>query len=170
MKRVEFALLVAVLLCGSASGAMLSEGTREVSISGKLEQDETTVLTLALRGGYFFRYAVEGGGIFEIETAGSSYTQTRIGGFVEWNWDTELPVIPYAGTYAGIVHASVRGEGSDLAVECSGWAGAKCYLLENLAFGAQIQVWLATDDIYLTGSNDYGATEWSFILRTSFYF
>lgn len=175
MKRLAVALGLVGFLSGQSPAAMLGEGTREVSVSGSLEQDDSTILTLAFTGGYFVRHALEVGGAIELETAGSAYTQTHFGGFAEWNWDTKLPVIPYAGTYLGAVYANVRDEGSDTAMEWSGWGGAKCYLMENLAFGAQLQFWMATDRIYATGSDghghtEYGSSEWGFILRTSFYF
>lgn len=170
MKGAAIVLLLVGILCGSSHGAMLERGTREVSVSGSLEQDDSTILTLVLTGGYFIRDNLEAGGSFELETAGRAYTQTHAGGLLEWNWNTKLPVVPYVGSYLGIVYATVETEGSDLAFELSGWAGAKCYLVENLAFGAQLQMWLATDDIYLTGNNEYGAMEWGFVLRTSFYF
>jgi hypothetical protein len=170
MKRVAIVCMLVAVLCGRSWGAMLVEGTREVSASGSLEQDDSTILTLAFTGGYFIRRALEVGGSLELETAGRAYTQTHVGGLLEWNWDTHLPVVPYVGTYVGLVYATVQDAGSDMAGEWSGWGGAKCYLLENLAFGAQIQIWMATNDIYLTGTHEYGSSEWGFVLRTCFYF
>ena len=170
MKRIAIVCILTGFLCGASRGAMLGGGTREVSVSGSLDQDDTTILTLAFTGGYFIQNALEVGGSLELETAGRAYTRTHAGGFVEWNWDTKLPIVPYLGTYVGVVYASLEDEASNTAFEWSGWGGAKCYLLENLAFGAQMQVWMANDDIYVTGIGEHGSSEWGFVLRTSFYF
>jgi len=170
MKKTAVVGMLVGVLCGPSVGAMLGEGTRDVTVSGSLMERDSTRAEFALTGGYFIRHALEVGGAMELVTSGSEYTRTHLGGLIEWNWDTKLPVVPYVGTYLGVVYASAEDKGSDMALELSGWAGAKCFVVENLAFGVQFQMWLATDDVYMTGTDDYGRSEGGIVLRTCFYF
>ncbi len=152
-------------------GAMIGAGTKEFRISGRCDTDDDLNISLECGVGYFFMSGVEAGMAGTISYTGSDdmdLTQLGLAGFGEYNYDTGTEMIPFAGATAGFKYWDLMTE-SDVVLECSIYAGAKYYLMESLSLGMQLQVWMATDDIYV-GDEEFTSTDWALVLSTRFYF
>ncbi len=175
MRRSLFAFVVAMLCVTQVFGAMLGAGTRTLSVAGSIDQTDELNIALSCMCGYFVRDNVEGGCFGDIAwLEGGDLLSVGAGVFGEYNFPLEQgsPIVPYAGAAAALQHLSIDTDfmdESDTAIEIAGYGGAKYYLIENLAIGAEIRGMVATEDIYL-GDDEMESVNIVGLLRTSFYF
>jgi hypothetical protein len=174
VKRFGIVVAAVVLAATQGMAAMLSQGTRELSLTGEASDNGDGMdLTLEASGGYFFMENIEGGGQVGVTYSDRDDFTTMLmtmGVAGEYNYPVpDLLVVPYGGVGAAIGYWSWEtdhADDSDVVLILSGWVGAKYYVVESLAIGCQLEMDFATDDIY----DDGDSMDWKFMLRTSFYF
>ena len=175
MKRTLFALVIAAFCVTQAFGAMLSAGTRTLSVAGSINQTDELNIDLSCLGGYFIMDNVEVGCLGGVSWLdGGDWLAIGVGVFGEYNFPLQegSPIVPYAGAAAAIQHVSFDvgdDDDSDTAIEINGYGGAKYYLVESLAIGAEVRVMVATEDIYF-GDGEMESMDIIGLLRTTFYF
>ena len=175
MKRSLFTLVITMLCVTQGFGAMLGAGTRTLSVAGSVNQTSETDIDLSCMGGYFIRDNIEvgcAGGLGWRD--GGDFLTLFAGVFGEYNYllAADNPVVPFAGASVGVAHWSFDDgtfDESETAIEVTGYGGAKYYLVENLAIGAELRVMVATEDIYV-GDDEMEGMDIVGLLRTSFYF
>jgi hypothetical protein len=175
MKRIIFALVISMVFMTQAFGAMLLQGTRQLGLSGRLDQTEEINFDISAAGGYFFQDNIELGLFagFGMEHGGDSL-DISAGGFCEFNIPLNaLPdVVPYFGGSIGIRYRSIDIDiidESDTALQGIGWGGIKYFVVDNLSIGSALRLFVASDDIYL-GDEKMESVDWDIIVSTSFYF
>jgi len=175
MKRIIFALVISMVCMTQAFGAMLSQGTRELSVAGRIDQTDEMNVVIGVGGGYFVRDNVEAGVNVALSWLdGGDLLAFNAGVFGEYNivLGAVPNVVPYVGASAGFIHMAIDtdlADDSETAIELIGYGGVKYYVVENLAIGTALRVMFATEDLYF-GDDEMEAMDWDIILRTSFYF
>ncbi len=158
MQRFVGSLIVSLCLAASASAVMLQEGTQEIQVDGSFDFEGAggSVLDLGLGWGYFVTDFVEAGvrGDVFLSDPGDSYS---IGGFGEYHFDIETITVPYMGGAISLLMTDVNNGDDTTALVFSGMAGAKIYLVENVALDIHATLSLATDDVYIA---DDELTNW----------
>lgn len=174
MKRV-LAGLVILVLAVQADAIMLNRGVRTLSVNGYLNYTTDLNLELAAKGGRFIKDFVQIGAIGSLAwIEGGDLLLLGGGAFGEISvpmYDHQLWV-PYYGGTCSLLYAdldTVWGESKDIVLQVSGYGGIKYFLLDNLAIGSDLEVKLATSDIYL-GNKKMRNFDWIINLSTRFYF
>jgi len=154
-------VLFAAMMSTSASFAtMLAYNTEEYRLGGGIDFDSTagTEFDIELGYGYFVKDYVELGGFagyLDNDFVSSGY----VGGFGEYNFETETQLIPFAGTQLRLIYASidVLGVAEDTTALAVGlYAGLKYFIYDNLAVSIRLLGEVASDDVYAEddGVND----------------
>ena len=185
--RYIYATVLAVLLCAGdmTYGAMLSAGTRQLTVSGRLDQTEQVNFSLTGNAGYFIQDQLEVGVLGGLEMLhGNDVTTFAVGGFSEYNFllrDNEN-IVPFIGGSLSLKYASYDIAGnvdphlpnlidqSDFVIEIGGYAGARYFIMENFAIGSAVRLFFATGDIYFGDNAEFEAFDMDVVLNTSFYF
>jgi len=156
-----------------AFGAMLAEGTRQISATGNITDTTDINVTLGVTAGYFVMDNLEIGTVCDVAALdGGDVTRWGVGAYGEYNFAISESVVPFVGLAAGYEYVSIDtafADDSDSAFEIVGYGGVKYYIVENLAIGTAIRFMAASEDVYV-GDGEMEATDWDIILRTSFYF
>lgn len=136
---------------------MLDQGTREISIAGRIELPGLDRVDYDLDGsfGYFLRDGWEVGARIGASDFGGA-DRVDIGGFTEWNFRRESDLVPYIG--AGIALATVSlddGLGLSTELDDDGFvfdmeAGVKYFVRPYMAITAGIDFQFSPDDIFAT--------------------
>lgn len=144
----------AVFLTGSAAYAgRIDAGTVEAGADLMLDFEGANGTTISgdLLGGYFILDGVLVGGRVGLynDDALSLFSAFLIG---EQHFETDTPWIPYIGASLGVLHAKAEiGETSDsttaLAIGATG--GLKFYITETAAFDINLNLVLASDDVFV---------------------
>lgn len=133
----------------NASAFMLQQGTKEVGVDGTFDVDspDGSLLSADVRMGRFIQYGWLLGGELSLRNSDSV---TLIGGtgFSEWNFPMDSALVPFLGARLGLATADVDGVGSETALIVGGEAGGKLFLAENVAVSLQLNLDLATSDIF----------------------
>jgi len=175
MKRIIFALAVTSICVSQTFGAMLSEGTRELQVSGRIDETEEFNFNLGVGAGYFIMDNVEiGSALIWDMVHGGDLLNINFSVFGEYNFPiADLPnLVPYVGASAGLQYTSIdwgEEDTSDTALAVSGYGGLKYFVVENLAIGTAVRIFIATDDVYVDDTG-YDNTDWDVVVNTSFYF
>ena len=186
MRHIWVIALAAMLCAGEATyGAMLSAGTRQLTVSGRLDRTEKLNFSLTGNAGYFLRDRLEVGVLGGLEMLhGNDVTTFATGGFSEYNFllrDNES-IVPFIGGSLSLKYASYNIAGnvdpnlpgdvdkSDFVIELGGYAGARYFITENFAIGSAVRIFVATGDIYLGDNAEFESLDMDVILDTSFYF
>lgn len=142
-------------------------GTRALNVSGMLG-DNGDDIEMSIQGkyGYFYQDFTEIGAFLGLELVGSDYKAVNAGVFGEYNIDLDTQIVPYVGASAGLMWMDWDGD-SDMAIEVTGYGGARYFFVDYAAIGAELAVKLATEDMYNRGQD---AIDWAINLNTSFYF
>ena len=174
MKRITFALVISMVCMSQAFGAMLSQGTRQLSVVGMINDDTDINVNLGVGFGYFLKDNIEIGGVGELAMVGGGDLM-RFGAsiFSEYNFVLNSPSwVPFAGVSGGIQYWSVDtdfADDSDFAFELIGYGGIKYFVVENLSIGTALRLKVATEDVYV-GDGEMEGTDWDIIINTGFYF
>lgn len=137
---------------------LLDRGTRELSISGRLEAPGLDELDYDLDGsyGYFFRDGWEAG----VEVAASDFGGTDrfdIAGFTEYNFMRESNLVPYIGAGIGLVTVDIDdgiGLSTDLDEDSTVFdieGGVKWFVQPYMAITGAIDFKFSPDDVFATG-------------------
>lgn len=145
-----FSLALLLAISTGVRAAVISKDTQELRLQGTL--DPTSVngsdIRVNVSYGYFFEDNVQAGARVDIED-NDRVSRIGLGGFAEFNFDTETDLMPFGEFYAGLANVDVEGSGGDnLAGIIELRAGAKYFLSENVAVAAAGVFAYATEKIY----------------------
>ena len=150
VQRMVASVIAMLCLAVSAPAVMLEEGTQEIQVGGSFDFEGLggSVLDVGLGWGYFVADYVEAGllGAVTLSDPGDSYS---IGGFGEYHFDIESIVVPYMGAGLSLLMTDINNGDDTTALAVSGLAGAKIYLVENVALDIRSVLAVATDDVYI---------------------
>jgi hypothetical protein len=154
-------IVVALFTIGSAHAAMLSEGTKELTLSGGVDFDSAadTEVAVEVGYGYFIVDNLELGGVVGI-LDNDLVTLWEAGVLAEYNFDTGGSFIPYVG--AGVLFAGSdpdQGDSNNGAVGQFS-AGSKLFITEAFAIDASLDFRVASDDIFVENDGEIEDTEW----------
>ncbi|HAS81543.1 MAG TPA: hypothetical protein DCS43_02395 [Verrucomicrobia bacterium] len=138
-------MLVAECARASAVPTILM-GTQSIDVNGTIDDDgEDLGINMVGRYGYFIEDLIRGGGYGTIEMIGDF---KRVGGgvFGEYNFDMGTELVPFVGGSGGLGWADDGNESKTYA-EVSGFGGARYFFVDYAAIGAQLNLFLATQDI-----------------------
>ncbi len=185
MKSNFYVAILTAFCVSQAFSAQLVSGTRQLSVGGSIDQTDKLNLRLNGNAGYFIMDQMEVGILGEWSMLhGNDITTISAGAFSEYNIllaDTD-EIVPYLGASLSLKYASYDIAGnkdphlpntidqSNSALELCGYAGARYFMVENLAIGSALRLFFATDDIYYSDNGKFDAFNWDIILNTSFYF
>lgn len=156
MKKLLTAVMGLAFIAGTTYGAMISEGTRELAVSGELqfESIDGTAFDFDIKLGQFVAHGVQVGvfaGIFDSD----SLRAYGLGAFGEYNHDLGTELVPYVGLSLGYGRSEIEfdfGESTekikDDAVVIGAEAGAKYFIAENIAISLAYLFEWATEDIF----------------------
>lgn len=175
MKKWLVVLLVACLAGTGYGQSMLDQGTRELGVGLRIDEDDDLNIGGDFRAGYFLMTCVEVGADLSFLFAGSDFRRTSVDGFFEINADTGTQLIPYAGVGAGLgwidrgpVDDDGAEDGEDVYLTASAWGGIKVFIVQHFSIGWQGQVWMASEDVYL-GDEELSDSDWALTMNTRFY-
>lgn len=143
---------------GQQTTPMLDQGTRELSVAGRVEFPDFDEVDYDLNAsyGYFFRDGWETG----VRVGAADFggvDRFNISGFTEYNFNRNRNWVPYIGAALGL--ASVEfDDGVDASTDLDddGWVfdvetGIKWFVRPYMAITTSIDFQVATDDIFATG-------------------
>lgn len=161
MKKYFVALAVfACLTAPSVFAQPLEQDTMEVILDGWVDFNTPggkTGYDIGLGLGYFLFDNFEVGPAFSMAGDGSD-NGWGLGGFGEYNFNFDMPLVPYVGAKVFYINGDYYyGES---AVEFMGALGLKFFLSENVALGCAFQYYYSTEDVYNNDgewqNTDYG--------------
>jgi len=169
MKRVVVLTAVFLVVASGAAAAqpLMVQGVRELGVSGLLD-DNGDHLGLMLDGrfGYFVVDGIEAGVYGGVALRGSGNRDVTIGLFSEYNFDMGGPMVPHVGLGVGTGWSDI-GTKHDNYVEIEAWGGMKYFFIDYAAFGFDLALQYATEDIY-NGYDD--PIDWAIRLSTRWFF
>lgn len=138
MKKIISMFIVAGLAGATAFGAMLNQGTRELSVAANLDRDS---IMGEISFGQFVRDGMilgvgAGGGYMDFGHGSEAY---EIGGdvFGQYHFDMAGAVIPFVGVSGGIGYAKIKikdmGSESETGLIGEAQFGVKSFIAENIA-------------------------------------
>lgn len=152
MKKLALAVFAALALA-THSYAATAAGTQELLLNGGIDIDSPAGTSIALESGYGYFVAdyVEVGGLFGFAND-DILTSVNVGGFAEYNIETETNVLPFLGSRLRLVYADLDvgpESNSETAVALGLYGGVKFFVTEELAVSVRALVETATEDIYV---------------------
>lgn len=164
MKKILSVLMM--MAATSVLAGPIAYNTEEYRLNGSIDFDTIagTELDIEAGYGYFFQDYTEAGVL--VGVADNDYVTTlSLGGFLEYNFDTDTEFTPFVGAELSVLYSDVEVEtvivnpetgetstGSDdestTALALGIYAGAKYFIADNLAISARVFLEVATDDVY----------------------
>jgi hypothetical protein len=151
MNKVTY-LLALALLAGVGRAASLKQDTQELVVNGALDPEGiggSADFSLSVGYGYFIADNLEGG----VEAAFADndlLTSYGFGAFGEYNFNIGTPFVPFAGGKLNWAKVEVDDlDKNNDALVVGAYGGVKFFLAENVAISGQLNVDLASDDIYV---------------------
>ena len=179
-------LVMAMIMGGVASSyAGLGEGTQALDLSGNIDFTRSSQ-QLKVGYGYFIMDYLEVGGLFNV--AHSEWQSAfAFGPRAEFNFDLDLPVVPFVGSALLFQHAkidvdtvalnaesglpeAVTASDSHDALSLTVYGGVKFFVTDALAISANLALSAATGDVYPTKDGDAGKTDVRYELGLRYYF
>jgi hypothetical protein len=153
MKIVVIALTALTLAASQIYAAPIAQDTQELQLYGGIDVDSAAGTQISLNAGYGYFIAdyLEVGGLFGFSDD-DIVTSFAIGGFAEYNIETESDVIPFVGTQLRLIDVDIdlgAGSSGETAGALGLYAGVKFFITEGLAISIRSLVETATEDIYL---------------------
>ncbi|HMO51327.1 MAG TPA: outer membrane beta-barrel protein [Kiritimatiellia bacterium] len=163
MKKIVALLIAASMMTASAHAAAIAKGTKELRLNGGInfESPYGTDFTLNLGYGYFIADYLQLGGLLGFSD-NDLITSLALGGFVEYNFETETNIIPFVGSQLRYLYSDIDlGKGaSNSALALGVYVGSKLFITDNLAISGRFLFEVATDDVYIEEKRandvDYG--------------
>lgn len=173
MRKVLMLAIATLFVASSGRAAMIQEGTRELGVAGLIdfESGSGTLIDITVGYGYFVADHLEIGGSVGI-VDDDDFTQWRIGGFTEYNFDLGTAWVPFLGGSIELSGASLDYgtlDEDNTAVVFGFDAGVKYFLVEHLAITTALDFNVATDDIY-QGKDEAEDTDFSVEIGLRCYF
>ena len=170
------ATLILMFMLGSDPTAAMNilRGNQELGISGQVDVDsfDGTFIECDLSYGYFWLDFLELGARVGISDS-DSLSQWRIGGFTEYHFFNETPLVPFVGASADLAGADIDFSGNrnsdETAVVIGLDAGVKYFLTDGIALSGQVVFDAATGDIFATEDGPEH-TNWDIQLGLRFFF
>lgn len=162
--RVSRASLCILAISALASPAiaqqttpMLDQGTKEFSVSGRLELPdfEEVHYDIDTSYGYFIRDGWELGAQIGASDFGGA-DRIDVAGFTEYNFNRDSNWVPYIGAALGLATVDFEdGPGASTDLDDDGWifdveTGIKWFIRDYMAITTSIDFKVATDDIFAT--------------------
>jgi opacity protein-like surface antigen len=153
----------------------LSQGTKELAVSGNYDPDAFDDYQVALEVGYGYFIAdnLEVGA--SVGYAGSEHVDIYgILGFVEYNFNLGGRVVPYVRASVGWLGAEVEDpvtgikDDNDTAA-AAGAVGVKYFITDTVALALEGEYTKATDDIFINDDNELEDDNIDFNLSLRFY-
>ena len=145
-------ILALVALAGTCHAGALDMDSQELGVKGLVDFDTLygTYVDLEVKYGYFWIDDLEFGGVVGFSDD-NQLTMWKLGGFAEYNFRIESPVIPYLGAALSFSDSEVtigaNKEGTGAVVGDFG-VGVKYFLVENVALDTDFVFSIASDDIF----------------------
>ncbi len=150
-----------------AVNPMITEGTKAFRVSGSIDDDGDDIgFFFSGKAGYFPMDYVEAGAFLSFGLRGSDYKSFSLGGYGEYNFFSDNPLVPFVGASLGLTYWEY-GRFDETFVEIKGYGGARYFFVDHAAVGADLALMYATEDIYNRGKD---AFDWAIRLHTSWYF
>ncbi len=169
MVSVAAVMAAGMLVADSARASAVPTilmGTQSIDVNGWIDDDgEDLGITLGGAYGYFIQDLIRVGGYADIMLIGD-FKYVSAGGLGEYNYDMGTQIVPFVGGAAGLGWLDTA-EDSETVLEITGFGGARYFFVDYAAIGAQLNLSLATQDIY-NGGEDF--VDWSISLHTSWFF
>ena len=180
-------VMVSALGLGPARAGMVSQGTKELGLSGNLDFDtaDDALLELDITLGRFFRDSWEIGVLAGFATS-DSLTRFQVGAFTEYNLEIGRLWVPFVGANVNLIAVdadfndktelgggSVQSSaltGEDSAFGAGGVLGIKSFLHENVALTLALNMDWSTDDMFLKSGDTVGDTDLTVQLGIRYYF
>ncbi|NKB24927.1 MAG: hypothetical protein GKR87_11230 [Kiritimatiellae bacterium] len=173
MHKIITFLIIGFMATNLSYGAMLSQGTGEVSIDGILDFDTAngSLFSMHVGSGKFFWDGIEIGlkGGFSIDDRVESI---GLGVFTEYDFDNGTEMVPFVGISLDYEYVEIkiaRVDESSGALVLGFNAGLKYFLVENVALAGKGELRFATDDVFAE-DNGVGATDFRFTLGLRFFY
>lgn len=153
MRRWVIAGVALVLASSWVRAAALQQGVQELGLSGLIDFDtpDDTLVDIEVSYGYFVADYLEVGGKAGI-TDDERSTFWGFGGFVEYNFETNTPLIPYVGASLGWAGGEVQidpeNDENNSALLFGLEGGAKYFLTETVALTGGLAFDVASDDVF----------------------
>ncbi len=174
MKKFALAALATILMLGQADANMLGAGIRELNVEGYINHTDDLNFYLAFANGTYHSDFLQIGPRLSVLVEDGGDNVAAFGGaFVEYNYTIASPnLYPYLGGalaafYSKRTHLNMDDDA--FGVQASGYTGLKYFLIDNLALALQVNLHLASDDIYYS-ENDYDPFDWDVVLSTRFFY
>ncbi|MCX7591529.1 MAG: hypothetical protein N2255_07875 [Kiritimatiellae bacterium] len=169
MKTKALAILLVVVVFGAvARAATLPQYAQEVSLAGKVDSDSELNIMLGAGWGYLVMDNFEGGIHGVADLRGNDTKDVRAGIFCEYNLEQNSVWLPYFGLELGLTMLDSEVQ-SATCPHLSAWGGIKYFVIRTMAIACQVQVWGATEPVYL-GDKKLTQTDWALLFATRFYF
>lgn len=156
------ALASPLLLAQSSSQPMLSQGTKELALSGTIEMPEFEEIDFDIDASYGF--FIKDGWEIGVRVLGSDLggiERFDVTAFTEYNFNRTSNVVPYIGTSVGVAtfdfedsfSASTNLDADGNATVFAVQAGVKWFVRPYMAISTSIGFNVASDDIYAADNN-----------------
>lgn len=152
MKRLILILALVAFAGSSYATTALDMDSQELGLKGLVDFDTAngTLVDLEVKYGYFWIDDLEFGALAGFRDD-NMYQEWKIGGFSEFNFRLESPVVPYIGAALTFVDSEVTIGAEKLgtsAVAGDFSLGLKYFLVENVAIDTDFVMSIASDDVY----------------------
>jgi hypothetical protein len=140
-------LALAAGLAGAAQAQyhpfLPEQNTKEVAASAALQWEPVDSQSLAVRLGYFLNRNLQVGvdSSYDRVSNGSSDRTWALGGFANWHFPSDSPLLPYAGGFLGITDSNH----GDRTTAIGAQGGVKYFLNQNVAGFAELR-WRNVND------------------------
>ncbi len=153
MKKIALLAFVALTFNAHAQNAAIALGTQELRLAGGLDFDTAagTDLSLDAGYGYFIADFLEVGGLFGFGDNDDVFGLS-LGGFTEYNFDTESSFIPFVGGQIELAYYDFDAGGDDTALVLGLYGGGKFFLTGDLAINTRLIIEVATEEVYPDGN------------------
>lgn len=170
MKKLLALLAATTMLTTQVHAAAIALGTQELRLNGGIDFDSPvgTDIGLNLGYGYFVADYLEIGGLFTVSD-NDLVSTLGLGGFVEYNIETETDIIPFVGGQLRYLYADVEIAGNESAFALGLYAGTKFFVTTDLAITPRLFFEIATEDLYLE-DDKVSDTDFGIDLGLSYFF
>ena len=182
-KWIAMAMMAACV--SNCYAVRLGEGTQALDLSGNWDFTSSSE-QLKVGYGYFIMDYLEVGGLFEISHS-QNFTTFALGPKAEYNFDLDVPVVPFVGAALLFQHTKVSrsdivinptngvpgaiaSDDAKNALSLTVVGGVKYFITDAFAISADLALAAATSDVYVKKDGDIGKTDARLELGLRYYF
>lgn len=170
MKIQKLCIMAASLALGlAATAASLKQDTQEFRVDGHFDPETSSggEFEVGLTYGYVLQDNLEVGGRLNFSD-NDDVSLFSLGGFAEYNFELESDVLPFVGVELSYISGDTGIENNSAAA-ISGYAGARYFLTDNVAIGAQLRLSAASDDVYASDNGGAEGTDVTVLFGMSYF-